>query len=121
MLYLGCIIVFITCPIGEGERIARGLLKEKLAACVNIVRGVRSIYWWEEKIEESEEELLICKSNEKLLSKLINTVKRVHSYEVPEILALRVYGGNSEYLNWVLNTVLGGGEHEAKWRGDREV
>ncbi|MGQ9720365.1 MAG: divalent-cation tolerance protein CutA [Candidatus Jordarchaeum sp.] len=96
------IIVFVTAAnSSEAKSIAFELLSSKLAACVNIVPMIKSIYWWQGKIEEGEESLLIIKSEEDFLEKIVGKVKSIHSYEVPEIIAIRVIGGSKEYLNWI--------------------
>jgi len=101
------IIVFITTPKGDGSRIARYIVENRLAACVNIVTGVRSLYWWEGKVNDDEEDLLIVKTRMSLLSKLIEGVKSIHPYSVPEIIALPIIGGNMDYLRWIDNEVRG--------------
>ncbi|MBS7658257.1 MAG: divalent-cation tolerance protein CutA [Candidatus Bathyarchaeia archaeon] len=96
------IVVFITCQnINEAKRIAETLLSKRLAACVNISSQIESLYWWKDKIEESKECLLIVKSKTTLLNKLINEVKSIHSYELPEIIALPIIGGNTDYIKWL--------------------
>ena len=81
------------------------LLNEKLAACVNIVKGVESMFWWEGKIDQASEALLIIKTKKSILRKLIKTVKSVHSYTVPEIIALSILDGNQDYLKWIDESV----------------
>jgi periplasmic divalent cation tolerance protein len=106
MLSGGWLIVFITTSsIDEAERIGRGILEKRLAACVNIVRDIKSIYWWKEKIEEGSEVLLIVKTRSEKFRELVEYVKNVHSYEVPEIIALPIIMGYSEYLKWLDETV----------------
>ncbi len=83
------------------NNIAQGLVSEKLAACVNIIKGVKSIYRWEGKIEESGEFLLIVKTKTILIKDIIKFVKDKHTYTVPEIIFLPIIDGNEEYLNWV--------------------
>ncbi|MFA4888246.1 MAG: divalent-cation tolerance protein CutA [Candidatus Omnitrophota bacterium] len=96
------IVVFVTCANREEARkIARALLEKKLAACVNIVGNIASFFWWEKKIDSAAETLLILKSNKACLSKIIKLVKSLHSYEVPEIIALPIIGGDKKYLNWI--------------------
>ncbi len=100
------IIVFVTAAnSSEAKSIAYELLNCKLAACVNIIPMVKSIYWWQSKIEESEESLLIIKSEDNLLEKIVNKIKSIHSYEVPEIIAIKVIGGSEDYLEWVKLTL----------------
>ena len=98
------IIVFITAPSKEiGKEIASALVEGKLAACVNILGPINSIYTWEGKICDDEEVLLIAKSRLGLFeSHLIPAVKAIHPYEIPEIIALPVTMGLHSYLDWVL-------------------
>ena len=96
------IAVYVTVGTStEGESLARTLVEERLAACVNRVRPVQSIYRWEGKVEQSEEELLIIKSKKSLLGKLQLRIKELHSYSVPEIIALPIVEGSEDYLRWV--------------------
>ncbi len=94
------IVVLTTVPKGKGKEIAKALLEKRLAACVNIT-DVKSLYWWEGKIEEAEEELLIIKTRAELYEKLEEELKKIHPYGVPEIVALRVKDVYVEYLRWV--------------------
>lgn len=96
------VLVLITAPDEEqGLRIARALLEERLAACVNVVRGVRSLYWWKGELCEEEEVILWIKSREALFENLERRVRQLHPYEVPEVIALPVVRGLEEYLKWV--------------------
>jgi len=96
------IVIFITCANKkEAGRIGTALVKNKLAACVNIVDKVESIFWWQGKIDRAREELLIIKSQKSKLTKIIKLVKSIHSYQVPEIIALPIIAGNKEYLKWI--------------------
>ncbi|MBI2868877.1 MAG: divalent-cation tolerance protein CutA [Chloroflexi bacterium] len=95
-------VVFITTSdSAEAEKIARALLEHKKAACVNIVPRVDSRYWWEGKIEISPECQLVVKTKAALLPDIVNLVKGLHSYAVPEVIALPVLGGNPDYLDWI--------------------
>jgi periplasmic divalent cation tolerance protein len=80
-------------------------LQERLAACINIFDKMSSMYWWEGKIEEANETVLIAKTTKKLFPKLSKKVKSIHSYSVPCILQLEVKGGNKEYVKWLLENV----------------
>ncbi|MEM0378358.1 MAG: divalent-cation tolerance protein CutA [Thermosphaera sp.] len=98
----GWILVLITTSnYEEASKIARTLVESKLAACVNIVREVSSIYWWEGKIEQSGESLLLVKTTIERLENLVRKVKEEHSYSVPEIIAVPIIGGNKDYLSWI--------------------
>ncbi len=85
----------------EAEKIAGKLLDEKKAACVNIIPGIKSLFWWDGKKESGEEVLMIIKSRIEILDEVIEVVKANHSYEVPEIIALPIAGGNKDYLKWL--------------------
>ena len=99
----GEIIVLITASSAdEGAKIGTALVNEHLAACVNVVPEIRSLFFWEGKTRDECETLLICKSTQEILDKLISRVKSLHSYAVPEILALPIVGGSSDYITWML-------------------
>ncbi len=85
----------------EAKQIGRALLDERLAACVNVLPRVDSMYWWQGKIESAAEVLLIVKTTRTQLEAVIASVKHRHSYEVPEIIALPVVGANPDYLAWI--------------------
>ena len=85
----------------EAHKIAELLVKEKKVACVNIVRRVDSLFRWKSTIDSAHESLLLVKTKASLLSEVISLVKQAHSYEVPEIIALPIVGGNEEYLRWL--------------------
>lgn len=94
--------VFITASdLEEARRIARGLLERRVAACVNILPGAESHYWWQGQIETASECVLLAKTREDRLEPLIAAVRELHSYTVPETIAFRIEGGNSDYLAWV--------------------
>lgn len=94
--------VHITAPDrAQATAMARALVDERLAACVNIVDGVRSVYRWQEKVEESTEVLCLVKTRPELLDALTERVHALHPYEVPEILAFEVTDGSPTYLAWL--------------------
>ncbi len=96
------IMVFITAPSPEeAENIASVLIESKLAACVNIIPGVRSVFAWKGKKESSEEHLLIAKTTSRAFKKLENTVKDLHSYDTPEIISIPLSESSREYLDWI--------------------
>ncbi len=96
------IVVFITAAGSEeAGKIARLLLDSKLAACVNTVAAVDSLFWWQGKLDAARESLLIVKTRVELLPRLIAAVKGAHGYQVPEIIALPIIGGNPDYLKWL--------------------
>ncbi len=103
------IVVLITAKdAAEGHDIADALLDQRLAACVSIAADIDSHYWWRGKVESAEESLLIVKSREALLPEIIEAVKKIHGYEVPEIIALPVAGGDKDYLDWIDGEATGG-------------
>jgi len=85
----------------EGERIAEALVGERLAACVNVVGPIRSIYRWDHAVQHDEEWLLIIKTRRKLLTALEQRVQALHSYQTPEVIALPITAGAQRYLNWL--------------------
>lgn len=89
----------------EGEHIARALLEQRLAACVQIVGPIESFYWWQGKINKSEEWMCIAKTEMRLFQQIEETMKALHSYEVPEILAVPVSAGSDDYLQWLAEQV----------------
>jgi len=96
------IIVFITAPNeAEAEKIAKALVEERLAACVNITKDIRSIYRWQGKIEDDREIFMIIKTRKDLFEALSIRVKEIHSYDVPEIIALPIVEGSKEYMQWI--------------------
>lgn len=96
------IVVFITASNEDAAaNIARALVEGKLAACVNIVRNLRSIYSWQGKVEDESEVLMIVKTQKKLFHSLSQKVREMHSYTVPEIIALPIVEGSEDYLKWL--------------------
>ncbi len=87
------------------EELSRKLVEEKLAACVNIVKEVDSIYWWRGEVKRDSESLLILKTELGLLGKLVKRVKELHPYDVPEIIAIPIVGGNPDYLKWISDSL----------------
>ncbi|ESW09633.1 hypothetical protein PHAVU_009G143300 [Phaseolus vulgaris] len=96
------IVVYVTVPNKEaGKKLAESIVTEKLAACVNRVPGIESVYQWEGKIQTDSEELLIIKTRQSLLDALTEHVKANHEYDVPEVISLPITGGNLKYLEWI--------------------
>jgi len=91
----------------EATKIVRNLLKDRLIACANIVGPVSSLFWWKGKIDKANEFLVIMKSRKNLFKKLSERVKELHSYEVPEVIALPVIEGLPSYLNWLDTSLYG--------------
>ena len=96
-----CLVYITTKNKKEAEKIGGTLVKEKLAACVNIISPIDSIYRWKGKIEKAREALLIVKTKKSLAGKIIKKVKSMHSYECPEIIFSPIEGGSKDYLEWL--------------------
>ncbi|XP_077645124.1 protein CutA [Lonchura striata] len=97
---------FVTCPnVSVATELARALVQQRLAACVNIIPGVTSVYTWQGKLEEDSEVLLMIKTRSSRVPALSDFVRSRHPYEVPEVLALPVAQGNPPYLRWVRHSV----------------
>lgn len=96
------VVLFITTEADEeAQLISRVLLEQEKAACVNIVPEVSSLFWWRGKIEPSRESLLVVKTRASLVDDIVQLVKRIHSSDVPEVIALPIVGGNRDYLDWI--------------------
>jgi periplasmic divalent cation tolerance protein len=101
-----CIIIFCTTPSADiSTKIAEECIKKRIAACCNIVPGITSVYEWQGKIEKSDEQLLIIKSTEENFKALENTINSLHTYEIPEIIAVKINNGNEPYLKWINQSI----------------
>ncbi len=99
-------VVFVTAPSAEkAAEIARTLVEEKLAACGNVIPGIRSIYRWEGKICDDAEALLVLKVPAKRLQELSDRIVALHPYQLPEVVATRIEGGNERYIDWIVQTM----------------
>ncbi|MBC7219265.1 MAG: divalent-cation tolerance protein CutA [Hadesarchaea archaeon] len=85
----------------EANRISRALVSEKLAACVSIIPNVSSVYRWQGRVEKSREMILVIKTATKKMERLTSRIRELHSYQVPEIISLKVQGGLPQYLKWL--------------------
>jgi periplasmic divalent cation tolerance protein len=95
------IVLITTSSAEEAATIGTALVDEHIAACANIVPGIRSLFFWEGKTQDAREALMIVKSRLDLLDRIIFRVKDLHSYTVPEVIALPIVGGSAEYLRWL--------------------
>lgn len=94
--------IYMTCTSKEeAEIIGSELVRKRLAACVNIIDGMESLYWWEGKVEKGQEAVLIAKTRTNLVIELTKVVKEMHSYDVPCITAMPIEGGNRDFLAWI--------------------
>jgi len=100
------IVVFVTASSQEeAEKIADGLVDSKLAACVNIIPNIKSIFMWQGKKDTASECLLIVKTKQACFGRLKKKVRELHSYDTPEIIAMPISEGDKDYLNWIEDTV----------------
>jgi periplasmic divalent cation tolerance protein len=100
------ILVLMTSPsVEEAKRITHVLVSEKLIACGNIVPGIQSVFFWQGKVAEENEVLIIGKSKRSAFPGIVEKVKSLHSYTLPEIIAIPLIEGSSEYLRWIEETV----------------
>jgi len=98
----GKVVIFVTTGSEEeAHRVAEHLLGWRKAACINIVPRTDSLFWWQSKLDSAQESLLIIKTKASLLPEIAELVKEVHSYEVPEIVALPIIDGSKDYLKWI--------------------
>jgi periplasmic divalent cation tolerance protein len=95
------VVLVTTSDEEEASKIARAIVEERLAGCVNIIKDIRSIYSWQGKIEDEKEVLMIAKTRKLLFDSLMKRVKELHSYTVPEIIALPIIQGSEDYLKWL--------------------
>lgn len=98
---------------GEALRIGRAVVEARLAACANVLPGMRSVYWWQGAVQESDEAVLVLKTTDERLAALIARVKALHSYDCPCIEALTVEGGYAPFLDWVARETQGRNAGEA--------
>ncbi len=94
------VVVLCTAPVLESEKIAKALIEGKFAACVNVFE-VKSYFMWEEKFCDEKEDLLIIKTKKNRINVVIEKIRELHSYEVPEIIALPIIDGSDSYLSWI--------------------
>ena len=94
-------LLFSTAPADQADRIAGTLLEERLVACVNMVAGVKSRYWWKGALEEAEETVMMMKTTDELVGPAIDKLVEVHPYEVPEAVAVEIDAGSEAYLHWI--------------------
>ncbi|MFQ6105819.1 MAG: divalent-cation tolerance protein CutA [Candidatus Hydrothermarchaeaceae archaeon] len=96
------VLVYITTSDAkEAEHIGENIVKQKLAACANIIKDISSIYWWKGKLEKEGEALLLLKTSEKNVEKVIDAVRKMHSYENPAVVAIPILKGSKDYLSWI--------------------
>ena len=96
------IVLFITTATAEeAQQISKALLNQRKVACINIMPKVSSHFWWQGKLDSAQESLMVVKTKASELNEIVRLVKELHSYEIPEIIALPIVGGNQDYLEWI--------------------
>jgi len=96
------IVLFITtATVEEAQQISKALLNQRKVACINIVPKVSSHFWWQGELDSAKESLMVVKTKASQLNEIVRLVKELHSYEIPEIIALPIVGGNQDYLEWI--------------------
>lgn len=95
------VVCLLTAPSADGQRIATAVVEQRLAACANVVPGVRSVFRWQGQVQEEEETLLVLKTTRSALPALERALEHIHPYDTFELVALPVQGGSSRYLEWI--------------------
>ena len=95
-------VVLVTIPAGKAEELASNVVENRLAACVNVVPTVKSFFWWDDKLQNTDEAMLVIKTTQIRLEELIKFVRNNHPYDVPEIITIPVAEGLPDYINWVI-------------------
>ena len=101
------IVIFVTASSqNEAYNLGKKLIEERLAACCNIIPGIQSIYWWDGKVTEDPEILLMIKTKKEAEQKIFETIKSLHSYDLPEMISFPIQGGYQQYLDWIDKNVI---------------
>ncbi len=95
------VVIFITSRNEEVPRITTALLRQKKVACINIIDNVSSHFWWQGELDSAQESLLIIKTKASRVETIVTLIKAIHGYDIPEIIALPIVGGNPDYLEWI--------------------
>lgn len=104
---MDCAVVLSTTPTqDEAKKIAQNLLEKKIVACVTILPRATSFFWWDEKISQSNEFVLIIKTKKALVKNIVEVITQAHSYDVPEVISFSIEEGNVDYLQWVASTCI---------------
>lgn len=99
------VLAITTCPASKAGELAKKLVESRQCACANIIPGVRSIYHWKGKIEDESESIILMKTEKNKVEELESTLKRYHSYDVPEFVVLSIIWGSESYLTWISESV----------------
>ncbi len=96
------VLVYMTAAdVQEAEKIGETLVRQKLAACINILGPMHSLFWWQEAVQSEQETVVLAKTRVDLVDQLSDAVREIHSYDCPCIVALPIIGGNPEFINWI--------------------
>ena len=95
------VVIFITSRNEEVPRITTALLRQKKVACINVIDNVSSHFWWQGELDSAQESLLIIKTKASRVETIVTLIKAIHGYDIPEIIALPIVGGNPDYLEWI--------------------
>jgi len=102
----GYLVVFVTCPtVASAKQLAKTLVHKRLAACVNIVPNVQSLFWWEGRVDQAREALLLIKTTTRRFASLRQAVRALHPYEVPEVIAIPIQRAHQPYLRWITESL----------------
>ncbi|HHS12664.1 MAG TPA: divalent-cation tolerance protein CutA [bacterium] len=102
------VVILVTASsLDEANSIGKTLVSERMAACANILPGIHSVFIWKKALCEEQECLLILKTRESFMKPIVEKIKSLHSYDVPEIIVLPVSGGSKEYIEWIMNSTAG--------------
>jgi periplasmic divalent cation tolerance protein len=101
----GAIVGLVTAPTADAPAIAKELVVRKLAACVNIVPTVRSLYWWDGAVQEDDESLLVVKTTDEMVAPINALLDTIHPYDVFELVTMPISGGSDRYLGWIAGSV----------------
>jgi periplasmic divalent cation tolerance protein len=98
-------VALITAPQDQARAIAAAIIERRLAACVNIVPAIQSLYWWDEKVEEDAEALLVVKTTMHAIPAVKDLLDKIHPYDTFELVSLEIASGNQAYLDWITDSV----------------
>lgn len=101
----GELIALVSCPSGKGQELAKILVSEKLAACINVIPGLRSVYLWKDELVDDAEELMLAKTDKNTWNSFAQRVREIHPYEVPEIICIVIEDGYVPYLDWLKSSL----------------
>ena len=96
-------VVHVTIPMEKADEMARAIVEKRMAACVNIIPGLSSYYWWKDKVEAAAEAMLVIKTTPAKVDELVTFVKQHHPYDIPELITIPIAEGLPDYITWVID------------------